>query len=159
MKKEIIIAIPLVLAAFVLINLSYTKVLPSPACIQNWSCTPWNECIQGQMERFCFDASGCGNDAGKPQEIRTCECESSWACANWEPVKCQESQQQTRICSDLNNCQEDKTETQNCTYKKDFTWTILITILILILVIIIILTISRRKSEYRETEKFTQKAF
>jgi len=49
----------------------------------------------------------------------TITCTPSWSCGDWTPSSCVNGQQQTRTCSDSNNCgttsNNQRTETQTCT--------------------------------------------
>jgi hypothetical protein len=42
------------------------------ACIENWKCGAWSDCIDGEEQRACKDAKRCGTTAQKPEETRTC---------------------------------------------------------------------------------------
>jgi len=42
-------------------------------CKENWTCTDWEECIDGIEKRTCSDENKCGTKKNKPIENRTCE--------------------------------------------------------------------------------------
>jgi len=44
----------------------------STTCIQNWSCSAWGSCINGNQTRSCPDLNTCSNLTGKPAESQPC---------------------------------------------------------------------------------------
>ncbi len=47
----------------------------SCTCDENWSCTTWSTCMDGNQTRTCTDNSNCGTQENKPQETQFCgEC-------------------------------------------------------------------------------------
>jgi len=48
-------------------------------------------------------------------ESGTAECVPSWSCTSWSAC---EDGKQTRVCSDLNQCKEDKAESRGCIEKE-----------------------------------------
>ncbi|NIM47350.1 MAG: hypothetical protein GTN40_04320 [Candidatus Aenigmarchaeota archaeon] len=48
------------------------------ACIENWDCTDWSECVGGTQTRTCTDLNDCGTtyDAPDPFESRSCTVSS-----------------------------------------------------------------------------------
>jgi len=47
----------------------------APACVENWQCTEWSECINGTQTRTCTDLNACGTTLNKPEEQRSCVVE------------------------------------------------------------------------------------
>ncbi len=43
-----------------------------PRCFENWVCTPWTMCFQGNQGRTCTDANSCGTEVNKPEESQNC---------------------------------------------------------------------------------------
>jgi hypothetical protein len=48
-----------------------TSVIPT-ACIADWTCSGWLDCINGQQKRICVDSNRCGDDSTRPLETQTC---------------------------------------------------------------------------------------
>jgi len=42
------------------------------SCNEDWSCTEWSECIDGQETRICEDLNNCGTEENKPEESQEC---------------------------------------------------------------------------------------
>ncbi len=42
------------------------------ACIENWSCGLWNECVNGSQTRICQDLNECGTELEKPITEKKC---------------------------------------------------------------------------------------
>jgi hypothetical protein len=42
-------------------------------CEEDWLCTEWSECIEGQQTRACTDQNACGTEDNRPEETQTCE--------------------------------------------------------------------------------------
>ncbi|MFH1592285.1 MAG: hypothetical protein ABIB47_02880, partial [Candidatus Woesearchaeota archaeon] len=42
-------------------------------CEQNWECSSWSECENGEQERHCVDVNDCGTEREKPGVVRECE--------------------------------------------------------------------------------------
>lgn len=84
----------------------------SGSCIPDWTCE-WSDCTNGtQTQTNCVDANDCNLIA--PAATRACSsCVSSWSCQNWTPVSCS-SGNQTRLCTDLNNCSSPDVQTRTC---------------------------------------------
>jgi len=126
-------------------------------CTANWSCGEWSGCFAGSESRVCSDFNNCGNYSGEPEQTRSCggdiadSCIPDWNCGTWTPAVCPKSQSQTRSCSDLNQCelnQLTKNETQQCTHRSNFIWTVLLIIGIGgIVVLVIILFLLRNKQK------------
>ena len=70
-------------------------------CTEDWSCSAWSNCIDGQQTRTCSDTNNCGTTNNKPVEGQSCGCTESWTCAGWSNCI---NGAQTRTCSDGNNC-------------------------------------------------------
>ncbi len=45
---------------------------PQPQCFQNWSCSAWGSCTNGEQTRSCIDLNNCYNATGKPSEGQSC---------------------------------------------------------------------------------------
>lgn len=45
---------------------------PQPQCFQNWSCSAWGSCTNGEQTRSCIDLNNCYNSTGKPSEDQSC---------------------------------------------------------------------------------------
>ena len=43
-----------------------------PDCEENWECTDWSECFNGEQSRYCEDLNLCGTTARKPAQIQLC---------------------------------------------------------------------------------------
>jgi hypothetical protein len=41
-------------------------------CEENWNCSKWNECLEGNQTRVCEDLNSCGTMDNKPYELREC---------------------------------------------------------------------------------------
>lgn len=69
---------------------SVKKILEVPlnridACIENWTCSLWTECVDGFQSRSCSDSAGCGTKYSKPFEFRGCSlirCSSDSDCSD-----------------------------------------------------------------------------
>ncbi len=75
-----------------------------PSCTEEWICTEWSECVDGEQTRTCTDQSDCGTTSDKPDEMRGCVIEEE------EPEKiCIAG---VRVCAgnDLMECSDDETE-------------------------------------------------
>jgi|GEM_PF-6842506 len=71
-------------------------------CTENWECSGWSVCIEGEQTRSCQDINACGTTAQKPVESRSCvACTENWNCSEWG--ECIEGMQ-GRTCNDLNKC-------------------------------------------------------
>ena len=46
-------------------------------CPENWNCTSWGSCINGERHRLCVDLNSCGTDFEKPSLVETCGDNSS----------------------------------------------------------------------------------
>jgi len=44
----------------------------SMGCTENWTCTDWNSCNNGQQTRICTDYNNCGTTSNKPSESQSC---------------------------------------------------------------------------------------
>jgi len=107
-------------------------------CLNNWQCTAYGACINGQKTKTCFDYAYCGNNNGRPtDEVMPCTiasnsgstdsgssstttCTERWNCGDWS--LCESSLQQTRTCTDSGTCNlSPRTETQSCVCKPYFT--------------------------------------
>ncbi|MFH1597566.1 MAG: MopE-related protein [Patescibacteria group bacterium] len=75
--------------------------VPCGECQEDWECTDWSDCIEGQQTRECTDLNSCGTEINKPPELQDCECEEIWQCTDWSECI---NNQQTRECVDIDNC-------------------------------------------------------
>ncbi|MBU2100734.1 right-handed parallel beta-helix repeat-containing protein [Candidatus Micrarchaeota archaeon] len=51
-------------------------ITENTGCTENWQCTQWSPCINGNQTRTCTDLSNCGTTNNKPAETQSCtECE------------------------------------------------------------------------------------
>jgi hypothetical protein len=88
-------------------------------CIEDWNCTEWSICSNGNQTQSCNDIKSCGTVLNKPSEIRSCtilndtnsSCISSWSCGYWNT--CSENLQ-NRSCLGLNSCSVNKSEYRSC---------------------------------------------
>lgn len=46
--------------------------LACPNCDENWICSAWSECVNGEQSRGCVDESGCGTTKEKPAQAQVC---------------------------------------------------------------------------------------
>jgi len=91
-----------------------------PACVPNWSCGSWSDCVSSSQTRTCSDLNNCNVTTGKPAESQSCTCIPNWVCTSWEPEECPKDEVQTRSCSDSNNCGTlagKPAESANCEYE------------------------------------------
>ena len=44
-----------------------------PACKEDWVCTAWSACVNGQQTRTCTDKSDCGTTKLKPETTSACQ--------------------------------------------------------------------------------------
>lgn len=42
-------------------------------CEEDWTCTEWSECTEGQQTRTCSDSNECGTEENMPEETQECE--------------------------------------------------------------------------------------
>lgn len=74
------------------------------SCSENWTCTNWSACSNGQRTRTCSDGNSCETVAQKPLEAETCSlssCSENWSCTAWSDCS---DDQRSRTCSDENSC-------------------------------------------------------
>ncbi len=45
---------------------------PPSACTENWQCSAWSVCQNGQQSRTCTDANGCGTNNSRPALTQAC---------------------------------------------------------------------------------------
>jgi len=147
-------------------------------CTSNWSnCTNWTSCTNGIKTRVCRDINNCNlstltqrencqiqdnNNLGNSGNSTTCI--PSWRCGNWTPTNCSQETNQTRTCTDINNCGtltgKPITEQPCPSSKKSIlskTTIIIIIVLVLIILIagIIIFIIYKKRDEEDEQEQET----
>jgi hypothetical protein len=41
-------------------------------CQENWVCTPWSDCVNGEQSRACIDEEECGTTNDKPAQAQVC---------------------------------------------------------------------------------------
>ena len=74
-------------------------------CTENWYCSEWSDCIDGQQIKDCTDLNNCGTIVDKPAVEQSCgdteTCTENWYCSEWSDCV---NGQQTNSCNDLNNC-------------------------------------------------------
>lgn len=46
--------------------------LQQPDCTENWQCTDWSACLNGEQVRSCVDANNCGTTKNKPGTNKAC---------------------------------------------------------------------------------------
>ncbi len=44
-------------------------------CVENWSCSNWSECLDGEQIRACSDSKNCGTMENRPTESQSCKME------------------------------------------------------------------------------------
>ncbi len=49
-----------------------TYVPETYQCTENWNCTAWSSCINGNQTRLCLDLNSCGTVRTKPNETISC---------------------------------------------------------------------------------------
>lgn len=42
------------------------------ACVEDWLCTEWTECVTGKQSRSCADINRCGTEENRPEEMKSC---------------------------------------------------------------------------------------
>lgn len=55
----------------------------SISCEEDWSCTDWSDCIDGNKIRTCSDLNNCGTEENKPEEENVCEMQTI-DCGSWD---------------------------------------------------------------------------
>ncbi len=113
------------------LELLSTNSQETVSCEEDWNCTIWSECDEGNKTRTCEDLNSCHTSLDKPDEIKTCTvviqetteevitetveettqetqpevttptCTPQWKCGDWQECK---NNSQARICIDLNSC-------------------------------------------------------
>lgn len=88
-------------------------------CESSWSCTPFEECIDGIQKRTCDDLKNCFIPTDAPITQRYCDggCVEAWEC-EWS--ECKEGFTVPK-CVDKNKCgtSYDIPQKLECNYKKD----------------------------------------
>ncbi|RJO58906.1 hypothetical protein C4546_04885 [Candidatus Parcubacteria bacterium] len=49
-----------------------TAAVSFPLCVENWTCTAWTACTDGQQTRTCTDQAACGTQTNQPTQSRSC---------------------------------------------------------------------------------------
>ena len=44
----------------------------SGACVEDWTCTDWGDCVDSLQNRTCSDINLCGTNSSKPAELQSC---------------------------------------------------------------------------------------
>jgi len=95
-------------------------------CIEDWYCK-WSSCNEKgyQNAEYCEDLNNCGTIVNKPNE-RICKCEPAYQCDKWSNCVVNYNIQdiikgkptlsgfQSRICIDVNHCENKSIKTGNC---------------------------------------------
>lgn len=87
-----------------------SNVNATPPCTEQWICTEWLSCIDGQQSRTCTDQAACGTESTRPALTQSCTvpipdpapCTPDWQCGDWSA--CTPEGQQQRHCTDRNAC-------------------------------------------------------
>jgi len=82
----------------------------SNACEEDWSCSPYGECILGKRGRTCVDNNSCGTNESKPRELQSCTEASTIECSS--DNDCGATTNSNPICEGNNRCI--KTELHQC---------------------------------------------
>jgi parallel beta-helix repeat protein len=79
-------------------------------CTENWTCSDWTSCLNGQQIRACQDLSNCGTNYTQPTLVQNCTSlepeilpctEQDWQCDDWQDCI---NNQQVRDCQKLKDC-------------------------------------------------------
>ncbi|MDE1849009.1 MAG: hypothetical protein KGH55_03175 [Nanoarchaeota archaeon] len=87
-----------------------------PCTVSDWSCS-WSSCINGTQTQTCIDINGCNTTIwvnGTASCNPSSSCSPNLNCTDWLPVDCQPGENQTKTCTDLNNCTAPTVQTQLC---------------------------------------------
>ncbi|MFT4250753.1 MAG: hypothetical protein ACMXYD_05320 [Candidatus Woesearchaeota archaeon] len=82
------------------VELSVRRVYEA-VCYENWNCTEFSACRDGNQTRECTDRNACGTEENKPETTQTCTCEENWQCTDFSAC---EAGVQQRVCIDSNDC-------------------------------------------------------
>ncbi|MCK4497255.1 MAG: putative metal-binding motif-containing protein [Candidatus Aenigmarchaeota archaeon] len=61
-----------------------------PICEENWTCTEWGECINGEQTRVCEDQNECGTTEKKPAQVQVCAIYGAGIVCNDGDTVCEE---------------------------------------------------------------------
>jgi len=82
-----------------------------PPCEENWTCTEWSVCINGEQTRNCTDQNKCGTTYDKPAVKQACEtglpkvCKpGTRTCSGLKLMECGEGNKWFRIKTCENYC-------------------------------------------------------
>ncbi len=82
-------------------------------CIEEWYCSDWSDCYDGERTRECSDINECGTNYSKPETSEAC-CEDDTApgeCSLNQPRYCEDGKLIFKCsecgCPDNEQCQED----------------------------------------------------
>lgn len=95
-------------------------------CEEDWECTDWGECVEGQKQRKCTDNNECGTTSDKPEETKECdtepepECESDSDCDDQDPCTSNECVNGKCDYPDITECEDnDDCCPTGCEYAED----------------------------------------
>lgn len=146
---------------FSVTGLAHSAILEtvSTTCSANWTCTNWSACTALLKNRTCTDQNNCNTTSGRPTLSESCtptgvltSCTPNWTCAEWDPVDCSSGENQTRTCTDANNCnvQTNKPEeVQICEKKSYLSWILIgsgIVVIIAMIIIVVMLFFNKKPS-------------
>jgi len=60
------------------------------SCEEDWTCTDWSECINGEQSRVCEDSNECGTTFKKPAQGQACEIYEAGIVCNDGDMVCEE---------------------------------------------------------------------
>jgi len=110
------------------------------SCTENWNCTSYSVCSNGNQSRTCTDSNNCGTNSTKPSLIQACVsaplCVPDWQCVGWLPLNCPQNGTQTRTCTDKSSCGDNTakpSESKTCTPQSSgSSWIFVVIILVLL---------------------------
>jgi len=121
-------------------------------CESDWECEEWGECDDETKARICIDLNECENDRVEESScsVGNTQCIPDWKCQEWGPVECPETGKQTRVCTDIKNCNtliNKPSESKSCKYGFSgfIFWILLIILISLILIAILLIVYSYQK--------------
>ncbi len=111
------------------------------SCTENWNCTSYSVCSNGNQSRTCTDSKNCGTNSTKPSLIQACVvaplCIPDWQCVGWLPLECPQNGTETRKCTDKSSCNDitaKPSESKTCTPKSSgSSWIFVVIILVLLI--------------------------
>lgn len=115
--------------------------------------------INSGVREFVNTSTIISNDTNGIGDTPAPSCSPDWTCVPWFPEECPKSGEQTRICTDINLCNNDLNkplEIQSCDYQKDSQSSIIFFSVIIFLVVFTIVIIVFILKAYNK-RKFTDK--